>query len=96
MPRLTPDVLHVVFRLHELKQSGTRIYRIKAYDTYGSGLNFGQVLPPDKLSGDERKTAGIPTEITIGNDCIVMLRYNIDPLGGLCNRSIGKSTRNHN
>lgn len=78
-----------VARLNEMAENGITIYNIFADDRYGSGTKHGQKVPAALIFDDFRKCAGIPTTLQLALQTKVMLKWNIDPLGGLCNGSVG-------
>lgn len=69
-------------RLEELRNSGVKVYKLFARDTYANGPKYGTKVPPNLIKDDIRSCAGIPTVLEIGIGCKVMLKVNISPLNG--------------
>lgn len=88
-PKVKQVDLYNSLKLDEISKTGVRVYQVNSIDTYGNGFRFGQRAPTDLLYKDIRKCAGIPHTLNLAIGTKYMLKWNIDPISGLCNGSVG-------
>lgn len=88
-PKVKQVDLYNSAKLDEISKTGVRVYQANSIDTYGNGFRFGQRVPIDLLYKDIRKCAGIPHTLNLAIGTKYMLKWNIDPISGLCNGSVG-------
>lgn len=88
-PKVKQVDLYNSVKLDEISKTGVRVYRVNSIDTYGNGFKFDQRAPAELLFKDIRKCAGIPHTLSLAIGTKYMLKWNIDPISGLANGSVG-------